>query len=482
MVKKRFGFTGLLSEGEIEKLEDSALEILSKYGMSVHHEKAMEKLAGFKGVKIKNGRACLDRNLVKDYIEFYKKDKDSIDLWSGIENLEAESMMRLDGRTHTYPFKPVLYPSGHCSHILDPGSQKIRPLLTQDVIDCTKLLDNIASDNYVKVSAPGNPKDVPTLLQPVLRYKISCEYSRHGGFWAPCNEIRPAEYIFEMSKVMGKYFIPSMCVISPLKMGGSDFNTIMHFIGKKLPLQVGTWSMLGATVPISVPKACAQILAEGFGAYTILKLLSSDSVVGFKIRMFGFDMKEASINYGTPESILLDIICADLNRHYGNAAVFQINTMAKEVGVQSGAEKLSSSLFGILSGVSALADIGSLCLDELFSPEQAIYDLEILDNAMRLAEGLDFEDFNTSSFITELSETKTFLQSEETIINFRKAYWLSKIFSRSMLQQSLTRKENQRDTVREIVKQKIKSHDFVLDDDKRKEISKIYESAKKELG
>jgi trimethylamine:corrinoid methyltransferase-like protein len=239
--------------------------------------------------------------------------------------------------------------------------------------------------------------------------------------------------------------------------------------------------MLGATVPISIAKASAQIMAEAFGAFTILKLLSDDELVGFKMRMFGFDMKDAFINYGTPESILLDIITADLNKHYGNAAIFQINTMAKEVGVQSGVEKISSALFGIMNEARALADIGSLCLDELFSPEQAVYDCEILDNAMRLARGLDFEEFDTDSFIDELRQTRTFLESDETIKSFRNVYWMSKLFSRSMLQQYLSRKENQRERVKEIVKEKIKEHDFELDDDKRKEINRIYRAAEKEL-
>ena len=101
---------------------------------------------------------------------------------------------------------------------------------------------------------------------------------------------------------------------------------------------------------------------------------------------------------------------------------------------------------------------------------------------MRLARGLDFEEFDTDSFIDELRQTRIFLESDETIKSFRNVYWMSKLFSRSMLQQYLSRKENQRERVKEIVKEKIKEHDFELDDDKRKEINRIYRVAEKELG
>lgn len=124
MVIKRIESRGFLTEDEIEKLEISALEILSKYGMSIHHEKAIKKLLTCKGVEIKNNRVFLDNDLVKEKIEFYKKDKECIDFWSKIENVEAESMMRIDGRTYPYPYKPTLYPSGHCSHVLDPNTEK----------------------------------------------------------------------------------------------------------------------------------------------------------------------------------------------------------------------------------------------------------------------------------------------------------------------------------------------------------------------
>jgi len=343
-------------------------------------------------------------------------------------------------------------------------------------------LDSLSKDNPIRISAPGNPTDLPVLLQPVARYKISCEYSRHAGFSAPCNDIRSSKYIYEMSKVVGKPFIPTMSVISPLKMGGNGFDTMMYYMDKKVLLLPSAWGMLGATTSISVSKACTQIMAEAIGAYTIIKLLSNDGLVSFYMRLIGFDMKEASYNYGTPESVLLDTLTVDLNTYYGNAPHVQMNTMAKEPGVQSGVEKFSTTFFGIISKSKSLGDVGSLCLDEIFSPEQLIYDCEILDNALRLARGLDFEEFDTDSFIDELRQTKTFLESDETANNFRNVYWMSKLFSRSMLQQYFARKENQRKRVKEIVKEKIKEHDFELEDDKRKEINRIYEAAEKELG
>jgi len=481
MINKRLGFDSFLKNSEIEKLEETAMEILEKGGMKISNKKAIDKLLMFEGVSFKNGRVYLGKNLVRKKIEDYKQDKKNKNMWFSNRNVNVKSAGDKED-DELYLYKPALLPSGHCRYILDHDNGKIRPLVTEDVIEMTKLLDNLSKSSTVVTSAPGNPTELPALLQPVARYKLSCEYSRYGGFTSPCENLRPSEYVYEMSKVVGKPFSLVMSVISPLKMEGNEFDIMVSFLDKKVPMLVTTWGMFGATTPLSIAKASAQIIAESIGAYTIVKLLSDDGVVNFFMRLIGFDMKEATYNYGTPESILLDALTVDLNKFYGNSPHVQMNTMAKEPGTQSGVEKFSTAFFGILTKCRSLGDVGSLCLDEVFSPEQLIYDCEILDNAMRLAKGFKFEEFNTDSFIKELLEKKTFLDSEETTAEFRDFYWISKIFSRSMLQQHFARSENQRELVKQLIRENIKNHDFILDEDKRKEINRIYEAAKKELG
>ena len=51
MAKKILDFKGFLDSGEIEKLEDTALDILSKYGMSISHKVAIGRLSGYEGAK-----------------------------------------------------------------------------------------------------------------------------------------------------------------------------------------------------------------------------------------------------------------------------------------------------------------------------------------------------------------------------------------------------------------------------------------------
>ena len=61
MAKKILDFKGFLDSGEIEKLEDTALDILSKYGMSISRKRVINMLTGCNGVKIYllNSSGCL---------------------------------------------------------------------------------------------------------------------------------------------------------------------------------------------------------------------------------------------------------------------------------------------------------------------------------------------------------------------------------------------------------------------------------------
>ncbi|MFH0796574.1 MAG: trimethylamine methyltransferase family protein [Candidatus Omnitrophota bacterium] len=480
-MKKTLRMQALLEQGEISRIERLALEVLETYGMKVSNKEALERISSFDEIKIKNNRVYLKADFVKEKVEEYKKDKKCIGFWSRIENVDTDHIMRLPEKGLPYPYRPTFLMCNHASWLLDPATEKVRSLNTNDVIEMTRFMDTLSLETSIKAAAPGDPQDLPPFLQPIARYKISCQYSRHGGLIAPSGDIRASEYIYEMAQVMGKPFITNMYVISPLRMEGNDFDKIMHFIDRKVPIAVSTWPMLGATAPITFPEAVVQSLAEVLGGYTILKLLSNGSLVGFKVRLHAFDMKEASLAYGTPEDCLSEMFIAEINRFYGNAHICQMNTMAKETGVQSGTEKFSSALCGVLSGAMILADIGQVSLDEIFSPEQAIYDCEILENVMRLVEGFEYGEGDIRSCKEAVLGDGSYLSSEETLKNFRKAYWMPKVFSRAMFQQYSGRGENQKKRVKELIKEKIKNHNFILKPEKNRELERIYQKAKEEL-
>ena len=480
-MRRTLEIKSLLGKVEIKKIEELSLNVLNNVGMKISNEKAINKLSSFSEVKIDKGRVYLKPELVIKKVENYNQDNECISFWSKLENIDTDDVMRLPEKSPLYPFKPDFLISGHATHILDPYSKRIRPLLEKDCIDMTKFLDTLSFDTRIKAASPGNPCDLPTLLQPVARYKIGCEYSRYGGLVSPCENIKSAEYIYEMTQVMKKPFINSMYVISPLRIEGNDFDKIIHFLNRKVPIAVSTWPMLGVTAPINITEAIIQTLAEVLGGYTILKLLSDDGLVGFKFRLHSFDMKSGSISYGSPEGCLLEMIASEVNKYYGNAHICLMNTTAKGIGVQSGVEKFSSALLGVISQAHVLTDIGQLSLDEIFSPAQAVYDCEILNNVMRLVEGFNFEEGKIDSIKEAILSGNSYLSSEETLRGFREVYWMPDIFVRGMLQQHLFKKNDQEKYIGQLIKENIRKHEFEIDNNRRKELEKIYKRATDEL-
>ena len=75
----------------------------------------------------------------------------------------------------------------------------------------------------------------------------------------------------------------------------------------------------------------------------------------------------------------------------------------------------------------------------------------------------------------------SYLSSEETFRSFREVYWIPDIFVRGMLQQNLFVKNDLEKYIDQLIKESIRKYEFELDDNKRKELEKIYKRATDEL-
>ena len=72
-----------------------------------------------------------------------------------------------------------------------------------------------------------------------------------------------------------------------------------------------------------------------------------------------------------------------VGRRYG---VFR--SSAKQVGPQSMMERSTSALIQAMCGVRSFGAVGQLCLDEVYSPVQAMLDRELVRYGTRLEAGI----------------------------------------------------------------------------------------------
>jgi len=444
----------LLTGDQLADMHRAALELLETVGFLVEDQRLLSILSGIAGVELHNDRLCLKPWLVEKHLEAYRQELASQDRVS----------LRPD-RIHL--------DTGCCaSHIVDLETDEIRPISTVDLIEATKLTDALHSEG-VSGHAPGFPQDVPPALRALAEYRIGSEYTRWGGdFVAPCS-IQGLEYVYEMHQVMAQPFGMTLYVVSPLKIIGHSLQSALHFLDRVDHFSVSSMPTMGATAPIHFIGAFVQAIAEVVGGFVVLKLIRPDAPVGFSIMSFCFDMKYTTATYGSPEQNLCDLIRIPISAHYGmrDVSTRSIRTMAKRPSMQAAAEKAASAIVGALAGSRRFMGAGMLSLDEVFSPEQLIIDREIADYAQRVAVGFDFDQETLSlDIIREGVARGEFLSHDSTLNSYRSVYWMPKLFEHPMLQDWRARGEREvREEARQMVREKLRSYDFELALEKRRE-------------
>jgi len=172
-----------------------------------------------------------------------------------------------------------------------------------------------------------------------------------------------------------------------------------------------------------------------------------------------------------------------LNSYFGIPVVAKsLLTTSKLPDAHAAAEKSAHTLAAALAGAYMFTNGGLLSVDEVYSAEQLVIDYEIVQYCQRVVRGDEFnDDLSGLRIIEEVGHSSTFLSHDSTYKDFRK-YWDPKLFLHSTLRQ--WREDGAKEVTslaREIAVDRIKKHSYVIDENIKKELDKIYKQAENEL-
>ncbi len=443
----------------------SALKVLKEIGIECSHEKTVEMLQGKTKIDYVGGRMRLDPDAVMSYIDSKKTPEDDKDKEFGMVG----------------PW---------CSfEICDPVTGDIRPPSEAEVINAAKLIDSITVGwGPFGGCVPMYVSGVPARLATLKAEQIAVTYTRKMGGKLTVTDRDEIELITGMYKVAGRrYKLALQGMISPLRLNTEIMDTFFEQDGNKaLDMEIScAIPMSGATAPVVFPAGLIQCVAEAMAVDFIFNLLSDRKFDSLVVRLEPFDMKSNNIVFGSPEWCVLNRACVELEgelrgrpRRYG---VFRSNS--RRFDAQSVIEGSMVVLFQALNGVRKFGAVGQLCVDEVFSPLQAVLDIQILKYVKRV-----LADFNGSwdeeadymSILREGIADGTFMGHDTTVENFRKFYSYDHLFKYCNL--NSWRSDGMKgleDDAREELKRIVDSHDFELDDAKKAEIARIYSEGEK---
>ena len=385
------------------------------------------------------------------------------------------------------PDEITVYISPYPQHVHDLRSDRLVPFTVERLVEATKLVD-VLGERDVTSSPPGCPADLPPALQPVVQYWVAAKYSRQGRPPPDPKAEVTFPYVAEMADVLAHPIrhLP-VYVFSPLTLGGESLRCVLRFRDRLDAIGVGSMAAPGSTVPIDIGDALALAAAEVIGPAILLRK-ALGLPVHWHVSIHPVDLGSMAMVFGSPESALFELASRETTAYLGGTQwvpwADNMHTNAKLPGAQACAEKSSLLTLGALLGGRHFGAAGTLSLDEAFSAEQLVYDLEIKDHVERLVRGLgaSADPRGCVEAVREGLEAGTFAGSDRTLERYRDLYWRPRLFDREFVNAWQTRgAATVREKAHALIVESLAQHQYQLEEELQGELDGIVERARQEL-
>jgi len=456
--------TGLVEDLDVNKIRDGAVRLLAEVGMSVPAEPIRRRLAGA-GIKVADGRACFDPERTRAFMDRQR---------AGASPEPGNLPIRL----HT---------GSHCLYHYDAADRKVKRLTMEAVEMGTRLVAALHQKGVLaSACAIGSPADVEPQLTLLWQHFVTARFIKEPALYAYAAQELP--FVIEMAKVLNRKVSGGVHPISPLTLGGEEFELAIKLLDEGMQDYFGCAPMpvMGVTAPLDWTAGWAQAVAEAVGTALAMVALGAKGASAFAA-LYAADMRTAGLVFGSPEHVLCTLTEAKVNREVlGNRrrAAKAFNSTAKEPGAQAAAERMAHVVAALLAGYRELGSAGVLAVDEIFSAQQLFIDFEIVGHALRIVQGLDPPQGNEDivSLVRDgLSQSEHFMTAPATLDRFRDFYWSPKLFDRRPTGAWLAHHTDALDQAWEMAREAIAGYDYELDDGRQRALRAVIADARQRL-
>lgn len=480
MIKSNLKKLELLTERDINKIKDASANILKNIGVKINHEEILKILAenGFE-VNLKEKNVKFPEEKLYKFISYANS---KYVLYGRDLNKRAEFGY---GKTNT------MSSSGQFM-FYDWKIDDRREPTSEDIILAARVASNL--ENIDITGALVVPNDIDPRIRDIkVAIDLLNNTNKPIAFWL--NNGSTVKYIIEIMEVLrdgqGKLKDFPFCecfieAISPLQFTKEGMEILKLFAEKGLPIGFGPMAMQGATAPVTVAGTIAQENAEILAGIVISQVINPRNPVTYWGIPHCMDMATGNMSFGSPEQGLLAVGLIQVARSYGFKAV-GVNlglSDSNSFDCQSGFEKGVTLFQGIQAGADILGHQGISGQDSCGSLPQLVLDNELLSYLKRYFRSYQVND-NTISLglIEEVGIGGNFLSRNETAEGFRKEVFIPEILNRDSWD---TWSSKGRESAKDIAVNKIeeisrKEKVKEIEEDKMKEIIKIYKRAQKEI-
>ncbi|SLN46383.1 Trimethylamine methyltransferase (MTTB) [Roseovarius albus] len=378
-----------LTQDQIEKIHNAALEALETIGLADAPESGVKYLTDAGAILGDDGRIRFPRAVVEDaiaksnkQITLYSRDgKNDLDLSGTRVHYgtagAAVSMVDIEGKEYHHSTLQDLHDACRISDVLDNIHFVQRPVVCRDIED------NLEMDlNTIYGSVSGTTKHIGTSFTDPSYVKSALEmlHMIAGG------EDKWRERPFVAN---------SNCfVVPPMKFATESCEVMEECIRGGMPVLLLSAGMAGATTPSTIAGAVVQATAEVLGGLVYVNAVSPGHPAIFGTWPFGLDLRTGAMTGASAEQALLSSACAQMHQFYGlpGGAVGGISD-AKLPDMQAGYEMMCSNVMAGLSGLNMVYEAAGMHASLLgFCHESLILGDDLIGHAMRCIRGIEVND------------------------------------------------------------------------------------------
>ena len=376
-----------LSQEEIEKIILEAIDVLSNPGIQVQNADALNLLAGAGAqVNFQLQIACIPEILIEQALG-------SVPNAFYLYNLEGQPAVHYGGDDVHFD------PGSAAVSLLDPKTGQQRSPVTSDYVRFTQLVETLPQLDAQSTAFVC--RDVPEGIGDLYRLYLALLYMHKpivtGAFgiktWWVMWELLCAAAGGEAPLAEKPLAVFDVCPSPPLLWSELTCQNLIDCARKKVPAELVSMPLAGATAPITLAGAVVQHTAESLSGLVIHQLANPGAPIVWGGAPAAFDMREGTTPMGDANTWLIDCATVEVGKFLKLPThTYMGASDAKVLDFQSGFESSAGILMAAMAGVNMVSGVGMLDYLKCQSFEKLVLDAEIIALSKRLQRGIELHE------------------------------------------------------------------------------------------
>ena len=428
-LENRLPHCEVMDGAQVERIDAASMDILENVGVVFRDDIA---LADWKrvGADVRGDRVHLDRGLVRDLIATIPAD-------FTYHARNPAHNVRLGGR------HAIFVPMTGAPFLRDLEGKRRNPLLAD--LAMFHKLSHMSPALHSSAHHIVEPYDHP-ISQRHLRITYSSMKYSDKTFMGMTTTPKNAEDVIEMCAVLfGEDYIDTHPVVtgncngnSPLVWDETMLGAMRAFCRRNQPVLCSPFVLGGANTPASVTATVAQLNAEALSALAYTQVVRKGCPAIYGHYLATVSMKSGAPMAGTPEISLMNFMIGQMARFYG-VPWRSSNTLggAKTFDAQAGYESAMTMNAVLMAGANYIwhsagwNEAGMHC-----STAKFIVDAEMCAMGYRMAEGINWDDFDTAlAAVPDVGPGGHYFGHPHTLEHFQKAFFMPEMFDNNSIEQ-----------------------------------------------